>query len=96
MKTRTCAQILSCAAVILFALPVAGQSVRPPGVPEGLNFVVVHPAVTIAFFVLWRRARKEAFKIAELFDGKLVIMDPKAWQRFLDKAPSALLDPTIP
>ncbi|MGY8797198.1 MAG: DUF922 domain-containing protein [Longimicrobiales bacterium] len=39
MKTRTCAQILSCAAAILFALPVAGQSVRPPGVPEGLNVV---------------------------------------------------------
>ena len=37
-------------------------------------------------FVLWDNNGKKAFKIAVMTDGKLEILDPVAWQRFLDKA----------
>ena len=38
-------------------------------------------------FVLWDNNGAEAFKVAIMRDGVLDILDPVAWQRFLDKAP---------
>jgi len=43
-------------------------------------------------FVLWDNNGKAAFKVAVMKNGKLDILDPKAWQRFLDKD----LNPRIP
>ena len=40
-------------------------------------------------FVLWDNNGKAAFRVAQVADGKLEILDPKAWKRFLDKAPGA-------
>ena len=44
-------------------------------------------------FVLWDNNGKKAFRVAKMTDGKLEILDPKAWKRFLDKAPGATPTP---